>query len=177
MAKINIGRVVGYSAYEIAVKNGFEGTEQQWLDSIQGKPFEIVKTYSSISEMNNDYNNSEIKIGDFVLINNNNVESDDNAKLYKKGASAYEFVVDMSGKKGDTGIQGPQGIQGITPTIGANGNWFLGAEDTGEPSRGEQGLKGDTGEPGTSVVAIQASSESEALTLSQQNPNNIYYWE
>lgn len=26
----------GLSAYEIAVKNGFEGTEQEWLDSLNG---------------------------------------------------------------------------------------------------------------------------------------------
>ena len=34
---------------------------------------------------------------------------------------------------------------GITPTIGDNGNWYLGTTDTGKPSRGE---KGDKGEPG-----------------------------
>lgn len=28
----------GLSAYEIAVKNGFEGTEQEWLDSLVGPP-------------------------------------------------------------------------------------------------------------------------------------------
>lgn len=28
----------GDSAYEIAVKNGFEGTEEQWLDSLKGEP-------------------------------------------------------------------------------------------------------------------------------------------
>ena len=27
----------GLSAYEIAVKNGFEGSEQEWLDSLKGK--------------------------------------------------------------------------------------------------------------------------------------------
>lgn len=27
----------GESAYETAVKNGFEGTEQEWLDSLKGK--------------------------------------------------------------------------------------------------------------------------------------------
>ena len=27
----------GYSAYEVAVKNGFEGTEQEWLESLKGK--------------------------------------------------------------------------------------------------------------------------------------------
>ena len=28
----------GESAYEIAVANGFEGTEQEWLDSLKGEP-------------------------------------------------------------------------------------------------------------------------------------------
>ena len=27
----------GYSAYEVAVKNGFEGTEQEWLESLKGQ--------------------------------------------------------------------------------------------------------------------------------------------
>ena len=38
-------------------------------------------------------------------------------------------------------------------------------------------LKGPQGEAGVSVNVIQAASETEAQTLSQQNPNNIYYWE
>lgn len=37
------------------------------------------------------------------------------------------------------GKDGAAGTDGITPTIGANGNWFLGETDTGLPSRGEQG--------------------------------------
>ena len=41
-----------------------------------------------------------------------------------------------------------KGTDGITPHIGANGNWYLGATDTGEPSRGATGAKGDPGEPG-----------------------------
>lgn len=58
------------------------------------------------------------------------------------------------GEKGDTGAQGAKGdagaagADGITPTIGDNGNWFLGAEDTGKPSRGAAGAKGDTGATG-----------------------------
>jgi len=27
----------GYSAYELAVRNGFKGTEQEWLDTLQGR--------------------------------------------------------------------------------------------------------------------------------------------
>lgn len=30
-------------------------------------------------------------------------------------------------------------VDGITPTIGDNGNWYLGGTDTGKPSRGEKG--------------------------------------
>ena len=37
------------------------------------------------------------------------------------------------------------GADGITPTIGDNGNWYLGETDTGKPSRGD---KGDTGAKG-----------------------------
>lgn len=46
------------------------------------------------------------------------------------------------------------GADGVTPTIGENGNWYLGETDTGKPSRGDkgeqgpQGLKGDKGEQG-----------------------------
>lgn len=36
MAQVNLGRVVGYSAYEIAVQNGYVGTEQEWLLSLKG---------------------------------------------------------------------------------------------------------------------------------------------
>lgn len=38
-----------------------------------------------------------------------------------------------------------RGSDGITPTIGYNGNWYLGTTDTEKPSRGETGAKGDTG--------------------------------
>lgn len=52
------------------------------------------------------------------------------------------------GQKGETGATGPAGKDGITPTIGGNGNWYLGETDTGKPSRGEQGPKGEQGPPG-----------------------------
>ena len=40
------------------------------------------------------------------------------------------------------------GKDGITPTIGKNGNWYLGSIDTGKPSRGADGTPGATGAPG-----------------------------
>lgn len=43
---------------------------------------------------------------------------------------------------------GADGKGGITPTIGKNGNWYLGSTDTGKPSRGAAGTPGATGAPG-----------------------------
>ena len=40
------------------------------------------------------------------------------------------------------------GKDGITTTIGKNGNWYLGSTDTGKPSRGADGTPGATGAPG-----------------------------
>ncbi len=57
--------------------------------------------------------------------------SDSNGKLQYNGS--------------DVGLKGTDGKDGITPTIGANGNWYLDTIDTGKPSRGE---KGDTGAAG-----------------------------
>lgn len=35
-----------------------------------------------------------------------------------------------------------RGGNGLTPTIGENGNWYLGDTDTGKPSRGDTPQKG-----------------------------------
>ena len=76
---------------------------------VKGDAFSIKKVYPSISKMEADLNNPEIKEGHFVLINTNNVEDPDNAQLYIKtyneetGVFSYEFVVDMSGAIGFTG--------------------------------------------------------------------------
>lgn len=43
---------------------------------------------------------------------------------------------------------GSDGKDGTTPTIGDNGNWYLGDTDTGKPSRGAAGAKGADGADG-----------------------------
>lgn len=42
----------GKSAYEIAVDNGFDGTEEEWLESLKGKPGDKGDpfTYSDFTE-------------------------------------------------------------------------------------------------------------------------------
>lgn len=54
------------------------------------------------------------------------------------------------------------GADGLTPTIGENGNWYLGETDTGKPSRGEKGDKGDTGATGATGAAGAAGKSAYA---------------
>lgn len=60
----------------------------------------ITKVYPSIEAMNNDVSN--LKDGEMALINTNNVEDEDNAKLFIKESGGLKFVVDLSGSRGRT---------------------------------------------------------------------------
>ena len=54
------------------------------------------------------------------------------------------------------------GADGLTPTIGENGNWYLGNTDTGKPSRGDKGdtgAKGETGATGAAGAAGKSAYE------------------
>lgn len=44
--KINSCDVLTLSAYGIAVKNGFEGTEEEWLESLKGTPGKSAYQYA-----------------------------------------------------------------------------------------------------------------------------------
>ena len=61
------------------------------------------------------------------------------------GTAGQALVTDGKGGRSWATVQGGGGI---TPTIGDNGNWYLGDTDTGKPSRGATGAKGDAGATG-----------------------------
>lgn len=73
-----------------------------------------------------------------------------------------EWLASLKGEPGAAGASGKDGENGKTPYVGDNGNWYIGADDTGKPSRGAKGEPGqdgvtptfsiesvETGEPGT----------------------------
>lgn len=60
------------------------------------------------------------------------------------------------------GAPGSDGKDGITPTIGANGNWYIGDTDTGKPSRGDKGDTGDTGPAGSTGPAGAAGKDGKS---------------
>lgn len=116
----------------------------------QGEPagaFGYVKYYSTVSEMNTDYSGTDVQIGEFVMVTAD-------GSIYKKGSSAYEFIVAI---KGDTGSQGPKGDTGAQGPKGDTG-------DTGP--QGPQGPKGDPGEydpATTSVDGLMSASDKAKL--------------
>lgn len=84
---------------------------------VQGKAFTIDKTYSSVLDMEADFNNMEV--GSYVMIASN-VESEDNARLYYRDTNEWKFISDFSGATGIQGEQGPQGQAGYTPVKGVD---------------------------------------------------------
>ena len=187
----------GLSAYDVAVKLGFEGSEQDWIDSLSkasedaavaaldaankaneaadkanqaveeiegivddaiaatdkaeeiasnppkivdndwwiydyetkqyvntgiaaiGDAFTYKKEYPSIEAMEADWGTADVKLGEYVLINTNNVEDPDDAKVYLKTQEGWKFIVDLSGM---------QGIQGWSAYEVAVKHGFVGTE-------------------------------------------------
>jgi hypothetical protein len=65
------------------------------------------------------------------------------------GGSTWTNLIAVADLKGADGKPGAAGADGVTPHIGDNGNWYLGATDTGKPSRGAPGASGHTPVKGT----------------------------
>lgn len=119
-------------------EQGIQGIQgEQGPVGPQGEPFTISKTYSSVEEMQNDFDN--MQVGDYVMIASS-VDDEDNAKLYVKTDTAWVFITDFSGAQG---IQGPQGEAGPVGPQGPQGE--VGPQGP-QGIQGPQGEKGDTPE-------------------------------
>ena len=64
---------------------------------------------------------------------------------------------------------GASGKDGITPTIGKNGNWYLGSSDTGKPSRGADGAVPDI-QIGTVTTLPAGSDATASMGGTAENP-------
>ena len=161
----------GKSAYEIAKENGFNGTEAEWLASLKGEPGAAGASGKDGENGKTPYvgDNGNWYIGADDTGKPSRGAKGDKGEKGEKGDTGAQGIQGEQGiqgvqgekgdkgEKGDTGAQGPQGAAGAdgkTPYVGDNGNWFVGSDDTGKPSRGEKGepgspcAKGEPGSPG-----------------------------
>lgn len=214
----------GLSAYDIAVKLGFKGSEQDWIDSLSkasedaavaaleaankaneaadkanqaveeiegivddaiaatdkaeeiasnppkivdgdwwiydydtkqyvntgiaaiGDAFTYKKEYPSVEAMEADWGTADVKLGEYVLINTNDVEDPDDAKVYLKTQEGWKFIVDLSGM---------QGIQGWSAYEVAVKHGFVGTEEEWVQSLKQPALD-------AAAEALEAKAQVEA---------------
>lgn len=92
----------GDALYSWILEDGTETTETTIMPKGEnGKSFYFSKEYSSIVEMEADFQNDNINIGDYVIICS---DDDDNAKLFEKKVDKFDFIVQMGfmAKDGET---------------------------------------------------------------------------
>lgn len=134
----------GLSAYEVAVENGFDGTEEEWLISLKGQD---GKNGIDGKDGQNGQDGTNGKTAYEIAVTNG------------FEGTEQEWLLSLKGEKGEQGIQGEKGIQGVKGDKGDTGERGLQGEK-GEPFtyedftqeqlvslKGEKGDKGDKGEP------------------------------
>ena len=178
----------GLSAYQIAVINGYKGSQTEWLASLigdkgdkgekgnPGKDFKIVKTFPSIAVMNG----VGFSDGDFTMIASD-VNDPDDGKLYVWNGTNFTYVADLSGSqgikgdkgdKGDQGDKGDPGEQGLSAYQVAVNAGFVGSVTQWLESL--VGAKGDKGDKGNdAVINIVSQSQYDALT----DKSGVYFIE
>jgi len=169
----------GKSAYEVAVANGFEGTEQEWLDSLVGE--DGASAYEIAAA--NGFEGSESEW--LESLRGADGESGQNGTDGQPGASAYEIAAangfegsesewleSLRGADGENGQNGTDGQPGASAYQIAVTNGFEGSEsewlESLRGADGENGQNGTDGQPGASAYEIAAAngfegSESEWL--------------
>ena len=178
----------GLSAYQIAVINGYKGSQAEWLASLvgakgdkgdkgdPGKDFKIVKTFPSIAAMNGD----GFSDGDFTMIASD-VNDPDDGKLYVWNGTSFTYIADLSGSqgiKGDTGDKGDKGDKDDTGDQGLSA--YQVAVNAGFSGSVNQwlaslvGAKGDKGDKGAdAVINIISQADYDALA----DKSGVYFIE
>lgn len=129
------------TAYGIAVKHGFDGTEEEWLESLKGEkgdPSINQGSYDDYDTFIADHPTGED--GDVYIVGTQFYAWEDGEW---KDKGSWQGPKGDKGDKGDPGEQGPRGYQGLQGETGPQG--IQGPQG----DQGPEGLKGDKGDPFT----------------------------
>lgn len=150
--RIDLGAV---TAYAIAVKNGFDGTEEAWLASLKGAKGDKGDTGArGIQGEKGDTGAQGIQgeKGEQGIQGIQGPKGDPG----EKGDTGATGAQGPKGDTGETGPQGEQGKQGIQGPKGETGDIGPQGEQGPQGIQGVQGAKGDKGDP-FSIKKIYAS--------------------
>mgnify|MGYP000050636446 CR=1 FL=1 len=119
----------GKSAYQIAVEQGYQGSESDWLSSLKGDKGDKGNTGA---KGNPGQDGAEGKSAYAIAVEHGYEDSEE------------KWLLSLKGEKGDTGERGEKGDTGLQGERGEKG-------ETGQ--QGEQGPMGEKGEKGDAGVA------------------------
>jgi hypothetical protein len=159
----------GKSAYQLAIENGFNGSEIEWIDSLKGQ----AGTQGPKGDIGEQGPQGEIGAigaqGPKGETGATGVQGP-NGDTGPQGPQGETGATGAQGPKGDTGPQGPQGETGATGAQGAKG-------DTGPQGEtgatGAQGAKGDTGPQGPQGVTGATGAQGPKGDTGAQGPQGI----
>ena len=143
--RINKLSVLCIDAYGVAVKNGFEGTVEEWLESLKGEDGVDIVSVEQTGVSSADGGDNVIT----VTLSNGKTST---------------FVL-KNGSKGEQGIQGEKGDTGAAFTYdmftAEQLAWLVGAKgdkgDKGDPGeKGADGVQGEAGANGLSMFMLEA---------------------
>lgn len=159
--------VRGYSAYEIAVQNGYVGTEEEWLESLIGPQGEQgPQGIQGIQGIQGETGNGI----SYVRLN-----ADYSLTIYFTNGTSINLgnIRGEKGEKGDTGERGPQGYTGETGARGPTGNgishavlnpdYTLTIFFTDGTSTNIGNIRGEQGEPAVSPMARVVQTSTGAI--------------
>ena len=137
----------GKSAYQIAVEQGYQGSESDWLSSLKGDKGDKGEKGNTGAKGNPGQDGAEGKSAYAIAVEHGYEASEDEWLLSLKGEKGD---TGERGEKGDTGLQGERGEKGETGQQGEQGPMG----EKGDPGdRGLQGVPGEKGEKGDAGVA------------------------
>lgn len=145
----NVGKIVGddgKSAYEIAVANGYIGSESEWLASLKGAagdpgPKGETGATGAAGNDGTDGVNGASAYEIWLSLGNSGTES--------------EFISSLKGEQGPQGVPGIQGIQGEKGEKGDPGQ---------DGTNGTNGTDGTDGSDGRGIVSVLFKSSTAGST-------------
>lgn len=162
---------VGESAYEIAVREGFEGSETEWLESLKGEQgpagkdgVDGVVTFEALT----DEQRASLK-GD-------KGDKGDTGTQGPKGEQGIQGIQGPQGEKGDKGDigpQGPKGDKGDKGDIGPQGPQGIQGETGPQGPQGDRGLTGNVGATGPQGPRGYQGDKGEPFKYSDFTPEQL----
>lgn len=145
---------IGLSAYQVAVKNGFKGTEQEWLNSLKGKDGYTPRKGIDY------FDGQHGKDGKDGANGKDGVNGKDGING-KDGYTPIKGVDYFDGKDGAPGADGKDGVDGKDGTNGADGADGVGIKSVSQTTT-------STADDGNNVITVTLTDGTKS-TFKVQN--------